>query len=119
MEMDSVFAIKTKHGTFVGVDQASGGYPYLAKSIRQIETWATAEQAAQYMRVCQSEAAGQGWRVVEVTFDAKEIKYKEQIVMVTFKVYADTLEQARDKVWKALNLTNKVPLMNYHVDGYR
>lgn len=66
------WVIRDYGGQYLGLDSASGGYPYVAQGIRDIFVWKTKQDAESYKNVfVRGGGVGQispasSWRVVEV-----------------------------------------------------
>lgn len=61
------YAIKDKDGNFLGLDESSGGYPYIPSDMRSIHIWPTEEKAVSYKGVFSGGQMGSGsWKIVRV-----------------------------------------------------
>lgn len=68
------YAIKDGSGSYIGLDQASGGYPYIPKgdALRAIHIWSKREDAERYREIMRRGSGIGGmnpasrWRVVRV-----------------------------------------------------
>lgn len=60
------YAIMDETGQYIALDQNSGGYPFPAKSLNQIEFFTSFEAAARYAAIIHSNNRNHNWQVVEV-----------------------------------------------------
>lgn len=68
------FVIEDKFGHLIALDKASGGYPYAAHTIREVEFWKSFESAHSYWTVFENgRATDDGWKIKEATLTVKGI----------------------------------------------
>lgn len=71
MSREGAYIIKYASGEYVGIDAASGGYPYPTNYIQQAKFWATPELAKEYKMIFKEET----WTLHSVYVDDRIIEW--------------------------------------------
>lgn len=97
--INRAYAILDESGRFIGLDKDSGGYPYQADNLNQIEYFKDFDAAAKYVATMKYNERNHKWKIVEVDLTTRHLP--------------EAYEERMDAIWVSRNERNDNEYQEY------